>query len=131
MRAFGGVIILILYFTNSTWTAYLPINSGGTFDNTQASYNTSRILNPDNSLNDAAYRAYSPPYYSSAMLFKTGGEFAWYTISLVYVFIRYWSVIKRAVMGVVKTLGRGKSNYDGLNDPHTRMMRKYKEVPEW
>jgi len=130
-RIIGGIVILILYYTNYSWGAYLPINSGGTFTNTQKSYNTSMILNPDNSLNEEAYRNYSPPYYSTAALFKTGAEFAWYTITIVYVFIRYWRVIATAVKGAVKTIGWGKSTYDGFEDPHTRMLRKYKEVPEW
>lgn len=131
LRVVGGIIILILYYSNVAWAAFMPINSSTTFTNKMENYNISMILNPDNSLNRTAYEAYSPPYLTAAQLFKTGGDFAFYTITVTYVFIRYWRPIYRAFAGIYNNLRYHKSDMDGYDDAHTRMMRSYPEVPEW
>ncbi len=72
LRAVGGIAILILYYCNVSWSAYLPINSSTTFTNTMEVYNSTLFLNDDlDTLNRAAYEAYSPPYLTTAQLFKT------------------------------------------------------------
>jgi hypothetical protein len=45
-------------------------------------------LNVDSQLDVAKYKTYGPPYYAIANLFVTGGNFVYYTFSVVYVFIR-------------------------------------------
>jgi hypothetical protein len=95
-------------------------------------YNSTLILNDDlNTLNRTAYEAYSPPYLTTAQLFKTGGEYAFYTITLTYVFIRYWRPIWRAFSGLYASIRYRRSGMSGYDDAHTRMMRSYPEVPEW
>lgn len=132
LRLFGGVVILILYYSNHMWGAYLPINSGTTFSNKMEPYNSTSILGDDmNTIDFEKYRAYSPPYLTTAMQFKTGGEFAFYTITFVYVFIRYWRPIWRAFYGIYQNVRFRRSDMHGYADAHTRMMRSYKEVPEW
>jgi len=39
--------------------------------------------------------------------------------------------MKKAFGGIITTALKRQSNYTGFNDGNTRMMRKYKEVPEW
>lgn len=131
LRCIGGIVILAMYYANMSWTAFMPINTSSAFSNTAAVYNSSRILNKDNSFNTTAYHNYSPPYLSAAALFKTGGEFAFYTITLCYVFIRYWHPIYKAFSGVYQNIRHRRSDMDGFEDAHTRMMRSYPEVPEW
>ena len=109
----------------------MPLNSNGTFDNQFKSYNLTRVLNPDNTLNEAAYRAYSPPYYSISFLFTMGANNAYYTFSAVYVFTRYRKVIWKGLSGMVINTMKGRSIYTGFNDGNSRLMRKYPEVPEW
>lgn len=50
MRAIAGVIILIMYYKNTAWAAFMPINSNSAFDNKMQSYNVSSVLLPDNSV---------------------------------------------------------------------------------
>jgi len=39
--------------------------------------------------------------------------------------------MKKAFGGIITTALKRQSNYTGFNDGNIRMMRKYKEVPEW
>ena len=131
MRAVGGIIILIMYYKNACWSAFMPINSNGAFTNQMLPYNVSQVLDTDNHLVLDKYKAYGPPYYAVANLFVTGANFVYYTFSLVYIFIRYWRPLKKAFVGMVVNTIRRRSIYTGFEDGHTRMMRSYKEVPEW
>ncbi|KAF3765425.1 hypothetical protein M406DRAFT_78222 [Cryphonectria parasitica EP155] len=131
MRVISGIVILIMYYTNVSWGAYMPINSNDAFDNTMTAYNVSKVLNDDNGVNIDNYKAYGPPYYAIANLFITGGNFVYYTFSIVYVFIKYWQPLKKAFVGMVVNTIKRRSIYTGFTDGHTRMMRRYPEVPEW
>ncbi|KAH9894500.1 oligopeptide transporter 2 [Xylariomycetidae sp. FL2044] len=131
MQVISGLIILIMYYTNTSWAAYMPINSNGAFDNTGQAYNVSKVLSERNSIVVDNYKEYGPPYYAIANLFITGGNFVYYTFSVVYVFVKYWRQIKKALVGLVVNTWKRRSIYTGFDDGHVRMMRKYKEVPEW
>lgn len=131
MRAIGGVLILIMYYKNAFWSAYMPVNSNAAFDNTGSVYNITRVLGDDQRMDMNKYQEYGPPYYAIASLFITGANFIYYTFSVVYVFTKYWRAIKKAFVGIVVNTWRRQSIYTGFTDGQTRMMRKYKEVPEW
>ncbi len=120
-----------MYYTNAFWSAYMPINSNEAFDNTVHPYNITMVLNDDNQLHVDKYKAYGPPYYAIANLFVTGGNFVYYTFSLVYVTIKYWRPLKKAFVGMVVNTIKRRSIYTGFTDGHSRMMRRYPEVPEW
>lgn len=111
--------------------AFMPINSNNVFDNTGQQYNATKVLNGNNGVDIDNYKAYGPPYYAIANLFITGGNFIYYTFSVVYVFIKYWAPLKKAFVGMVVNTIKRRSIYTGFIDGHTRMMRKYPEVPEW
>jgi hypothetical protein len=131
MRVISGLIILIMYYTNMSWAAYMPINSNTAFNNKMESYNVSAVLTADNKVNIDNYKAYGPPYYAVANLFVTGATYVYYTFSIVYVFIKYWGPLKKAFVGMVINTWKRQSIYTGFEDGQARMMRKYKEVPEW
>jgi hypothetical protein len=131
MRVISGIIILIMYYTNMSWAAYMPINSNTAFDNKMKSYNVSAVLTADNKVDIDKYKAYGPPYYAVANLFVTGATYVYYTFSIVYVFIKYWGPLKKAFVGMVINTWKRQSIYTGFEDGQARMMRKYKEVPEW
>ncbi|KAH8647651.1 oligopeptide transporter 2 [Xylariales sp. PMI_506] len=131
MRALGGIVILIMYYTNAFWASYLPINSNGAFNNKGESYNVTAVLNSDNQLDVNSYKTYGPPYYAVANLFVMGCTFVYYTFSIVYVFTKYWRPLKKALWGMIINTIRRQSIFTGFEDGHTRMMRRYKEVPEW
>ena len=131
MRVVSGIVILIMYYTNTSWGAYMPINSNVAFDSTMKSYNISKVLDGNNRLDVEKYKTYGPPYYAIANLFVTGGNFVYYAFSIVYVFIKYWGPLRKAFVGMVVNTIKRRSIYTGFDDGHTRMMRRYKEVPEW
>ncbi|KAL3419940.1 small oligopeptide opt family [Phlyctema vagabunda] len=56
----------IMYFTNTLDSLKYPPMSSGTFDDTGSRYNTSRVLNADFTLNQAAMDAYSMPHWSGS-----------------------------------------------------------------
>jgi len=131
MRVISGLIILIMYYTNISWAAYMPINSNTAFNNKMESYNVSVVLTSANKVDIDKYKAYGPPYYAVANLFVTGATYVYYTFSIVYVFIKYWGPLKKAFVGMIVNTWKRQSIYTGFSDGQTRTMRRYKEVPEW
>jgi OPT family small oligopeptide transporter len=98
----GGLIILVLYYTNTKWTAYLPPNSSGIFDNTGAPYNITRVMD-GGVLDEAAYLAYSPAFYSAANLMAYGAFFAFYTLTFVFILLDSWRPIVKAYRQIAVT----------------------------
>ncbi|PNP78383.1 hypothetical protein FNYG_08329 [Fusarium nygamai] len=49
-----------LHYSGAWYAEYLPMSDSGTYDNTGASYNTSRILTKDFDLDEEEYKNYSP-----------------------------------------------------------------------
>ncbi|KAK8090489.1 OPT-domain-containing protein [Apiospora hydei] len=114
MRALSGLIILIMYYKNAFWAAYMPINSNGAFDNKMGQYNVSKVLDDTNGVDIAKYKEYGP-----------------LTMPLPTCSSRFWKPCKKAFVGIVVNSIKRRSVYTGFADGHTRMMRIYKEVPEW
>ncbi|KAK4442623.1 oligopeptide transporter 2 [Podospora aff. communis PSN243] len=161
----SGLIIIVLYYSNTSFSAYIPINSSGIFDNTGNSYNISRVLNTGTAIvNETAYQEYSPPFYGAGNVVVYGAFFAFYPLTFTFIFLDMWRPILKAyrsmmasatsaitrtsgglknalsslVHGRVRQAGRhlagifegASSIYDGFDDPFTKMMRKYPEVPD-
>lgn len=130
-RVLSGLIILAMYYTNFYWSAYMPINSNESFANDGYVYDVNKILVDGATIDLDAYKAYGPPYFSGANVFGQGAWFAWYPMTLFYVSIQHYEALQKSFMEMYKGLRYRTSIYDGNNDAHTRMMRKYKEVPDW
>jgi OPT family oligopeptide transporter len=45
--------------------------------------------------------------------------------------LNQWSTVSEAYVNFYKGLRHGRSNYEGAMDVHSRLMSKYKEVPDW
>jgi OPT family small oligopeptide transporter len=91
------------------------------YDNTGNLYNVSSIMNPDLTLNETAYKAYSPLFLSTNFAICYGISFA--TISAVLVYTALYNgqeVWERAKLA---------RNQDA--DVHMKMMRKYPDSPDW
>lgn len=146
---------------STAWnTAYLPINSNHLYDNTGGRYNVSRVLNSDFTLNVAAYEAYSEVWQSAGNAVVFGAFFAVCTphccccpalsdltiladtATMVHVALYYRTEVINGVRAVFQRKNvRTTSKRCRLlilfqprlayNDVHNRLMRKYKEVPEW
>ncbi|KDQ58270.1 hypothetical protein JAAARDRAFT_57989 [Jaapia argillacea MUCL 33604] len=111
----------LLYYTNAWSSTYMPISSRGSYDNTGATYNVSRILNPDATLNLAQYKAYSPLFLSTTFAISYGLSFASITATLMHAFLYFrkqiWTQSRRAM--------------SEQPDIHARLMSRYPQVPEW
>ncbi|ORX37028.1 oligopeptide transporter 2 [Kockovaella imperatae] len=130
-RVLSGLIIIGMYWGNYAWAAYTPINSNESFTNKGEIYNVSIIMGDDGYVNIDAYKEYGPPFFSGANVFGQGAWFAWYPLVLFYYSIRHWPAIKRAGIEMYEGVRYRKGMYEGNNDPHTRMISVYNEVPEW
>ncbi|KAK9328056.1 OPT oligopeptide transporter protein-domain-containing protein [Lipomyces starkeyi] len=128
---FSAFLLIIMYWTNYKWTAYLPINSNDVFDSMGQEYNISRVLN-DNVINLDGYRNYSPPYISIGNLISTGAGFAIYTLCFTYIVLTERRLIWQAAKGLWLSIRHPKrSNLTSFDDPISRLMAKYPEVPDW
>lgn len=111
----GGLAIIGIYWSNIQWTAYLPINNSGIFDNTGKRYNISRVVVPGTGfLNEDAYKAYSPAFYSAGNLVVYGAFFAFYPLTFVFIFLDAWRPLWRAtksmggaIVDLTKRVGAG------------------------
>ncbi|KAL6877633.1 OPT oligopeptide transporter domain-containing protein [Trichoderma longibrachiatum] len=93
----AGLIIIALYYTNTNWSAYLPINSSGIFDNTGNSYNITRVIGAGTGiLDENAYEQYSPAFYSAGNLVVYGAFFAFYPLTMVFIILDAWRPLLKA-----------------------------------
>ncbi|KAF8263223.1 OPT oligopeptide transporter protein-domain-containing protein, partial [Lactarius quietus] len=114
---FAWFLVPILYYTNTWYSAFLPMVSSQTFDNTGSRYNVSRIINDDVTFNIEAYKAYSPVFISVTFAICYGLSFATIASTLTHTLIHYRKMIwNRAHL---------------QPDIHARLMSVYKEVPDW
>lgn len=128
----GFFAILGVWYTNYKWSGYLPINSNALFTNTGDTYSVQKVLNSNSVFDNDKYQVYCPPFYTAANLVLYGAFFAIYPFTIVFVFVSNWKLIKFAFTGLWGLIRNfRKSTYDGFNDPYSRSMTKYKEVPEW
>ncbi|KAH9964014.1 small oligopeptide transporter [Russula compacta] len=118
---FYWFLVPILYYTNVWYSAYLPLVSSHSFDNTGSAYNVSRIINDDSSFNLEAYKSYSPLFLSISFAISYGLSFASITATLTHTFLYYrkqiWNQARRAL--------------SEQPDIHARLMSVYQEVPDW
>jgi OPT family small oligopeptide transporter len=82
---FFWIIVPILYYTNVWFTGYLPLMTADVYDRTGALYDTARVVSEDHSLDEAAYRNYSPPFLSATFAFIYGPSFAAITSVLSHI----------------------------------------------
>jgi OPT family small oligopeptide transporter len=126
----GGLVILAIYYKNMYNTAYLPINSSSAFANDGTTYSIQKVV-VNNKLDETLYQNYSPPFYSAGYVLTLGANFAFYPVYFLYIMINQWSTVSAAYVNFYKGLRYGKGNYEGAMDVHSRLMSKYKEVPDW
>ncbi|ODV66347.1 OPT-domain-containing protein [Hyphopichia burtonii NRRL Y-1933] len=119
----GFFAIVGVYRSEYYWTSYLPINSNSIFTNTGESYSVTEVLNSNNLLDKKKYDKVGPPFYSAANLVVYGAFSAIYPFAVLYETLANYKAYKKAFKGIAKTIKN--------NDPHSRMMGHYKEVPDW
>lgn len=124
-------IIIGLYYSNYRWTAYLPINDNGIYTNTGESYAVDSVLT-NGKLDTAKYQEYGPPYICAGNLLVYGANCAFYTFIFPYVLFTERKGIWKSLISLKDLITDFKSsNFKHFNDPQSRIMSRYKEVPEW
>ncbi|KAL5343556.1 OPT oligopeptide transporter protein-domain-containing protein [Aspergillus crustosus] len=116
---FYWILVPIIYYTNTWYSAHLPLLDPNTFDNTGRMYDTRRVMNRDGTVNVEAYRDYSPMFIAAGFAVTYGVAFA----NLTGIFVH-------------TALYHGKDLYEqwsGRNkkDIHSRLMEAYPPVPWW
>lgn len=122
----GLVIFVIItsigiHYTGSLYSEYLPMSTSGSFDNTGSSYNVSKILNPDFTLNEEKYKEYSPLFLSTTFALTYGLSFA--TITAL--------VVHTGLFNGPQIWQRFRASREDGADVHMRMMMKYEDAPTW
>lgn len=126
--------IIGLWYSNYKWTKFIPINTNSLYTNKGTPYRVLRIIDSNSLFDQAKYDEYGPPFYSAANLVVYGTFFAIYPFGFLYETMLYWKPISKAIKHIASLAINFKSkvsSYDGFEDPFSRHMKKYKEVPQW
>ncbi|KAF3059302.1 Sexual differentiation process protein isp4 [Daldinia childiae] len=116
------IILSTLFHYTGVWYApFLPMSDSSTYDNTGATYNVSRILTSQFTLDEEAYKAYSPIFISTTFALSYGLSFAAITALIVYTYLHH----SRAIWDQYRNSTSEKP------DIHMKLMQKYKEAPSW
>ncbi|GLI75553.1 hypothetical protein PoHVEF18_003810 [Penicillium ochrochloron] len=127
MNTFIGLVVFVLIttigiaYTGSFYSKYLPINTSSTYDNTQHSYNVSKILGAGFTFDEEAYKAYSPMFLAPTFALNYGLSFAALTAVIVHIILFHRKEIWH----------RFRAAQNQEPDIHLVMMKKYREVPDW
>ncbi|XP_042426388.1 oligopeptide transporter 7-like isoform X1 [Zingiber officinale] len=125
--AVGFVLIMYIITPISYWLNFykgksFPIFSDGLFASTGQSYNISRIIDPNFHLDIDAYEKNGPLYLSTFFVVTYGVGFASLTAIISHVLLFHGSEIWQMSRSAFK---------DQKMDIHTRLMSRYKQVPQW
>lgn len=135
LGAFGSMfIIIIFYYTNAFDTGYIPINSNRPWDNMGKRYNLTRIIDENGIFDSAKYQEYSPPFLSSANVVVYMFFFALYSATVTYGILYHRHEIAMGFRDMWQSIKarKGSENTQKSDlDVHNRLMKAYKEVPEW
>ncbi|KAL4247172.1 oligopeptide OPT transporter family protein [Abortiporus biennis] len=111
----------VLYYTNTWYAKFMPMSSRTSYDNHSKSYDVSRIINADATLDVAKYEAYSPLFLSTTFAISYGLSFASITSTLTHTFLYF-----RKQIWV-----QSRRSLSEQPDIHARLMSKYPQVPDW
>ena len=123
----AGVVIFFMittigvHYSGGWYAQYLPISDSQSYDNTQSVYNVSRILTPEYTLDLEKYQNYSPLFLSTTFSLTYGLSFA-----AIMALVTHTILFHGQEIWLRTRLSLGEEP-----DVHTKMMRKYKEVPAW
>ncbi|KAF7730425.1 hypothetical protein EC973_002232 [Apophysomyces ossiformis] len=115
------VFIPAMYFGNVWDTQRFPIMTQKLFDKYGNLWNNTRVLTPDNILDEAKYEEYGPLNMTAFFAFTYGIMFAGVTSVLTHTFLYHRKDIVRQF----------KASRTEDEDIHRKLMRAYPEVPDW
>lgn len=109
----------ILYYTNTWYSAHLPLMNSNTFDNTGSTYNTSRIMTKDGTVDQAAYHDYSPMFLPAGYALTFGIAFANLSGIFVHIALHHGRDLWEQWKGRTR------------KDVHARLQSTYADAPWW
>ncbi|AGO09804.1 AaceriACL205Cp [[Ashbya] aceris (nom. inval.)] len=140
----AALITLGIYYMNYQECQYLPIQTQPIYNSKGGIYQVEEILTDDIKLDEQKFQKYGFPYYTAGNIVAYGCFMCVYTALVVTSIVDqgafYARVYKSWALDVWslrkwsswrEAFNNDKHVLDGYHDPHSRMMRKYKEVPEW
>uniref|UniRef100_A0A453QHJ7 Oligopeptide transporter 7 n=1 Tax=Aegilops tauschii subsp. strangulata TaxID=200361 RepID=A0A453QHJ7_AEGTS len=116
------IIVPIGYWFDFYKAQTFPIFSSGLFTSAGQKYNISAIVDDNFHLDTEAYEKNGPLYLSTLFAVTYGIGFASLTATIVHVLLFHG----REILQLSRSAFQGKSV-----DIHTKLMRRYKQVPEW
>ncbi|EHK17282.1 uncharacterized protein TRIVIDRAFT_161010 [Trichoderma virens Gv29-8] len=124
--AWAVLVVIPVFFTNTWYTAYLPINSWYAYDNTGNQYQFARVVGPGSTLNETAYQEYSPLFLPATFVLRYAVLLASIPAICTFTWLWYGKTFGR----VIKLAFRRLAVHHAFNDAHSRLMSQYREVPE-
>jgi OPT family small oligopeptide transporter len=131
------LVIVAFYYGNAFNTGYLPINSNRSYDHFGQLYNVTRIVDSVGIFDGPSYEQYSPPFLAASNVVVYMFFFAVYSATVTYAVLYHRHEIMVGLRGIwaslrrrVKKEAKPEVDEDAL-DVHNRLMKAYKEVPEW
>ncbi|KAI1102848.1 small oligopeptide transporter [Jackrogersella minutella] len=115
------ILTTFFHYTGVWYSQFLPMSDSSTYDNTGATYDVARILTPEFTLDEEAYKAYSPVFISTTFALSYGLSFAAITSLIVYTYLHHSKTI----------WAQYKNSTNEKPDIHMKLMQKYKEAPSW
>ncbi|KAF0902385.1 hypothetical protein E2562_016227 [Oryza meyeriana var. granulata] len=116
------IITPIAYWINLYKAQNFPIFSDGLFTVTGQKYNISTIMDSQFHFDTKAYEKNGPLYISTFFAISYGLGFACLTATVVHVLLFHGSEIWQLSKSAFQ---------DKRMDIHTKLMKRYKQVPEW
>ncbi|KAF5944170.1 hypothetical protein HYC85_018247 [Camellia sinensis] len=117
------IVVPICYWKFNTFDAQkFPIFSSQLFTSTGQKYDTTKILTPQYELNIPAYQSYGKLYLSPLFALSIGSGFARFTATLTHVALFHGSDIWKQSKSAMKEVKL---------DIHAKLMKSYKQVPQW
>ncbi|XP_047317646.1 oligopeptide transporter 3-like [Impatiens glandulifera] len=117
------IILPVCYWKFNTFDARkFPIFSNKLFTSEGHKYDTTKILTPNFDLNIPAYNSYGKLYLSPLFALSIGSGFLRFTSTITHVALFNGSDIWKQSKSAIK---------NAKLDVHAKLMRNYKQVPEW
>jgi OPT family oligopeptide transporter len=118
---FAWLVTFGVHYSGTWYSKYLPISDSTSYDNTGSVYNVSRIITPQYTLDVQKYKEYSPLFLSTTFAIQYGLSFATIIAVMVHTGLFHWREIWY----------RFRAARTQEDDVHMRLMKKYKEAPDW
>ncbi|KAI1346246.1 OPT family small oligopeptide transporter [Xylaria sp. FL0043] len=122
-----GLFLLVIIptigitYSGALFADYLPMVTSQTYDNTQSAYTVQNILGDRFTFDLEKYKKYSPLFLSPTLALNYGLSFAALTASLVHVGVFHGKEIWY----------RFRAARNQEPDIHLKMIKKYRDAPDW